>query len=59
MVKLTLELRAGQQEVRVPDGVFLIFPDERPRVSGWYNITYHPEDQFVNVRGLFRDQASE
>jgi hypothetical protein len=59
MVKLTMELHAGQQEVRVPDGVFLIGPDERPRVSGWYDITYDPEDQFVNVIGPFRGQASE
>ena len=59
MVKLTLELHAGQEEVRVPDGVFLIGPLERPRVSGWYDITYHPEDQFVNVIGPFRGHASD
>jgi hypothetical protein len=58
MVKLTLELHADQEEVRVPDGVFLIGPLERPRVSGWYDITYDPQDQFVNVIGPFRGHAS-
>jgi hypothetical protein len=44
-----IELLAGQEHVLLPDGLFFIDKNERPRESGWYRIEYDPFDQFVHV----------
>jgi hypothetical protein len=57
-MKRTVELRAGQENVLLPEGLFMIDWRERPRESGWYDIEYNPFDQFVAVIGLVPETCS-
>jgi hypothetical protein len=45
--KRTALLRAGQQSVLLPEGLFMIDRRERPPEGGWYEIEYDPADQFL------------
>jgi hypothetical protein len=50
-VKRIIELRARQESVQLPEGVFKIDRNERPGECGWYDVEYDPFDQFITVVG--------
>jgi hypothetical protein len=50
-IRRTVELRAGQDHVLLPQGLFRIDRRERPLRDGWYAIEYDPCDQFITVVG--------
>jgi hypothetical protein len=56
-IRRTVELQAGQENLLLPQGLFMIDRRERPRQDGWYNIEYDPFDQFIAIVGLAVEDA--
>jgi hypothetical protein len=50
-VERVIELRAGQENVLLPEGVFKIDRNKRPDDNEWYDVEYDPFDQFITVVG--------
>jgi hypothetical protein len=51
-------LQVGQENLLLPEGLFMIDRRERPLRGGWYDIEYDPFDQFVAVVGPSVENAS-